>query len=353
MKKEGLDYIIVGQGISGSILAYEFMKSGKSFVVIDRPSPHVSSRVAAGIFNPITGRRVVKSWKVDSALPFAREYYTRAESDLNVRFFHPMDSLEIIKGVKEANDWTERMDDPSMRSYFREKVNDTSVYKSILKEYKKIVRISDSGWMNIPAFLLAIEERLQEEGALFIDQLDPSKVEVTNDHIRYRNFEAKKIIYCQGYHSASNPLWKFIPFLPAKGEILTIHCAELPQEFILLSGLFLIPLGNAHFRAGSTYEWNFADELPSEAGRKKLSEQLQDLLKVPFRITDHQSGIRPTIQDRRPVIGAHPDHSNVFIFGGLGTKGVMLGPYFAHQLIAHLEKGEAISEETNVRRFLR
>jgi glycine/D-amino acid oxidase-like deaminating enzyme len=139
--------------------------------------------------------------------------------------------------------------------------------------------------------------------------------------------------------------------VPAKGEILTIQCDDLPEEFILLSGIFLIPMGNKKFRAGSTYEWNFPHELPTDEGKLKLLKLLDEFLKLPYSVIDHRAGVRPTVKDRRPLIGSHPEHENVFLFNGMGTKGVQLIPYFADHFVGVLEKGKTLSGEVDVRRF--
>ena len=139
--------------------------------------------------------------------------------------------------------------------------------------------------------------------------------------------------------------------IPAKGEIVVIRCNELPQDFILLSGMFIVPIGDHKFRCGATYEWKFKNELPTESGKTKLLEMLNDVIKVDFEIIEHTSGVRPTMKDRRPVIGMHPEFSNVGIFNGLGTKGVSLAPYFANQFVEYLENGGSLNIEVDVRRF--
>ncbi|NJK93646.1 MAG: FAD-dependent oxidoreductase [Bacteroidales bacterium] len=123
-----------------------------------------------------------------------------------------------------------------------------------------------------------------------------------------------------------------MPFVPAKGEILTIHSKELKSDKILMKEIFVLPLGNHNFKVGSTYDWDKLDENPSEEGRKELVSKLDNLLDCSYTITGHCAGIRPAVKDRKPVMGLHPNYKIIGIFNGLGTKGATLAPYFAHQL---------------------
>jgi glycine oxidase len=344
------DYFIVGHGIAGSILSYQLQKKGKRLLVIDQFNFNSSSQVAAGIVNPITGRRVVKSWMADVLIPFAENFYREVAMESGKTFFHSMDVLEIINNVKDLNEWTSRTGDPGLNKYISTDAPENT-FRNKLTDFKKIIRIKSSGWMDIPGFIEFNREKLIGSSGYLDEKFDINKLVINPGEIAYLNYKSRGIIFCEGYNTHLNPLWKGIPFLPAKGEILTIKCELLPEDFILMSGLFIVPIGNHLFRAGATYEWNFKDELPSENGRQKLTAQLKELLKIPFEITGHSSGVRPTIQDRRPVIGRHKQYENVFIFNGLGTKGVLLAPYFANHFVNYLHYEEALINEIDIKRF--
>ena len=70
-------------------------------------------------------------------------------------------------------------------------------------------------------------------------------------------------------------------------------------------------------------------------------------------MVQHEAGVRPSSNDRRPILGAHPQQKNIYIFNGLGAKGVMLAPYFAQQLGANITAGKAIDKEASVERYYR
>ncbi len=344
------DYMIVGYGLSGAILTDVLSRNGKKILIIDKFNKNSSSQVAAGLVNPVTGRRVVKSWMADELIPFAKNYYREIEKETGTKFFHEIDLLEFIHSVKDINDWTARMSEPEMSKYLDLNPPENS-YDNIITSFQKIFRITSSGWMNIPFFIDVCKSRVSESVSFINDKFEYESLRLSASEINYKEHSAGRIIFCEGHETLNNPLWNWLPFLPAKGEILTISCNELPEDFILMSGIFVIPLGNKKFRVGSTYEWNFQHEEPTESGKQKLIRLIDDFLKVPYEITDHRAGIRPTVKDRRPIIGRHPAHSNVMVFNGMGTKGVQLAPYFAHHFYDFLEAGSELNGEINVQRF--
>jgi glycine/D-amino acid oxidase-like deaminating enzyme len=48
-----------------------------------------------------------------------------------------------------------------------------------------------------------------------------------------------------------------------------------------------------------------------------------------------------------------PKHPQVGVFNGLGTKGVSLAPYFAHQFAELLVNGSEIEEEVQIGRYFK
>jgi hypothetical protein len=273
------------------------------------------------------------------------------ENETGLNFYHPLDVLEIKHTTKEVNDWNARVTDLDINRYFIPLTPDDQ-YEGKISQFKKMYRITSSGWMNITVFIDLVRNRLREQSLLLEEEFNTNALFTSAGNITYQDQSARKVIFCEGHLSASNSLWKWLPFVPAKGEILTIRCPGLPEEFILLSGIFIVPIGDKKFRVGSTYEWNFNDEEPTEEGKSKLVNLLENFLKVDYEVLDHRAGIRPTVKDRRPFIGTHPENENVCIFNGMGTKGVQLAPYFADRLIDHLEKQQPLPEEVDVKRWL-
>ena len=58
-----VDYLIIGQGLAGSLLAWELIQRRCSVVVVDNGNEN-ASQIAAGLINPITGMRFVKYYSL-------------------------------------------------------------------------------------------------------------------------------------------------------------------------------------------------------------------------------------------------------------------------------------------------
>lgn len=350
MNDEVLDYIIVGQGLAGTVISDFLLKNGKKILVFNSSKPNSSSNVAAGIFNPITGRRVVKSWMADTLIPYAFNYYKTLENELNIDFFHPKDVVEVINNIKDLNEWQTRTEVETMKKYLMYDAPD-ELYRNKISTYQKLFRINSSGWMNIFKFVETYGNKLRSSGKLKEIIFDYSLLKIEDNLISYKEHKSSKIIFCEGPDISNNPYWNWLPMVPAKGEILTIECIEFPEDFILLNGIFILPQGKNQFRVGATYEWNFENDFPTQKGKSNLLERLESILKVSFKIIDHKAAIRPTVKDRRPILGQHKEYKNIFIFNGLGTKGVLLAPYFAAHFIDYLNGG-VLLKEVDVGRFM-
>ena len=73
--------------------------------------------------------------------------------------------------------------------------------------------------------------------------------------------------------------------------------------------------------------------------------------KKEYKIEEVNVAFRAVVVDRRPIIGAHSKHKNMFILNGLGARGVMNSNFFSKQLFEHIEFGKEIFPEVDIKRF--
>lgn len=338
-----LDYIIVGQGMAGSLLAHCLLRDGQRICVVDKPQKDSSSKTGAGIFNPITGRRIVKTWKADQLFPAAKDTYQELEDLLGVKFYHPKNMLRIFGSIKEQNDWLGRKEE--LKDFITQSFGPNN-FAGIKDEFGS-AETTGSGYLDIPVFLSAFRAYLKTKECLIEEEL--RKFELTEKGVEWKGLKAKRLIFCLGF--APNPWFKNLPFVASKGELLTVEIPELGEAHIIQSGIFILPLGDQRFRVGSTFDWEQLDSVPSPQAREELSSKLSKVTELPFQIIDHRAAVRPTVKDRRPLIGLHPKHPALGIFNGLGTKGVSLAPYFANQFSDFLQGNGALDEEVDISRF--
>lgn len=343
------EYLIIGQGIAGTCLAIFLKRAGKEVLIIDESAPSGSSRVAAGYMHPITGRRIVKSWMAEQLFPFAADFYDSIGAACGIRFFHPMDSLEMIPDARTLNEWMNRSQEPGISSFIEDRP--ATGYQDYLTPHLRMMRVTGGGWLDIVKFLDHHQQEWLRQGSYRPVSLDTTTVDHLQTMKDQYGIHADKIVYCEGQRARFNPSWKWLPFDPVKGELMTVAIPLLPEQEIIVNGLFLIPIGNHRFRAGSTYSWNPLDDVPTEEGSRQLRDKLDRTLTVPYEIIDHRAGVRPAVKGRRPFLGRHPEKEAVYIFNGLGSKGSTLGPWFARHFTDHLVNGNPLMPEVDIRRF--
>jgi len=346
-----LDYIVVGQGLAGSAAAVHLFRRNKKFVVFDLPIENSSSSIAAGLFNPITGKNWVKTWKADLLFPYMLKYFQEVEELLRRKFLTERPIYRPFSSLSEQNDWMSRRTDPSFRNYV-DRIFTNEVYQNLVINIFGGVQLKNTGYLNIPDYIQAVAQFLREQNRYVVKKFLWKDVQLKDDDIVYRNYRAKKIILCEGSIASENHMWEFLPFRLVKGEILTIK-TDIDFNVIFNRGVFIISLGNGVCKVGSTYDWENLKKSPTEEGKREIMTRLKVFFKPEYKILDHVAGIRPATLDRRPFIGTHPIAKNIVIFNGLGTKGVTLAPYYANQLLNHLETGSTLDREVNIERYFR
>lgn len=342
-----VDYIIVGQGICGTFLSWNLLKEGKSVMVIDDPRPNSSTRVSSGVINPITGRKLVKTWMIDELLPFARNEYRAMEKELGAELLQECDIL-----------WFHPT--PQMREAFEERFNSDRayVYQPEQEEWNRYFNFNYGVGGVAPAMHIKLNPlvdiwsaRLEQRGCLRREQFAADKLEYSAAGVGYDDIRASKLIFCNGSEATALQIFDLLPFARNKGEALLVEIPGLPSTHIYKHGLSIVPWQKDIFWVGSTYEWNYKDLLPGENFRKQATTQLENWLKLPFKVVDHLAAERPATVERRPFVGLHPLHPAIGILNGMGTKGVSLAPYFARQLTRHLLYNEPITPQADVQRF--
>lgn len=317
-----VDYIIVGFGIAGAAMALQLRKRGRSVTIFDAPYEHQASRVAAGLFNPVTGKMMQRTWKADQLFPYLHKFYREAEKITGEKFFHPTPICIPFLSIEEQNDWMSKNEG---------EVYSKSRYSDFIDDKFGGIVLGDAGYLDTTKYLESVKKLFRVEKDFAYDVPDT------------------KVIFCEGTSVANNPFFKWVPVKQLKGETLTITIERNPP-LIFNRGVYVVPSADNQWRVGATYSH---DTTPgtSESGKKELTQKLSALLRVPYTITNHSWGIRPTTPDRRPILGQHPEHRNLWIFNGLGTKGVSLAPWSSGILCDHLEEGRQIENDINISRF--
>jgi glycine oxidase len=345
------DAILIGQGLAGTTLAWHLLGRGLRVCIIDRESSNTSSKIAAGLITPITGMRLVKTWRFDECFAYTTQFYDQVEKQTQSRFFFNRKMVRLFANETEQSTFQRRMTDEGFRKLVQQPtplVNE-DWFANPLGGFE----MQQASQLFTERYLEVSRDYFQQQDSYQTASLDLEQDIVLgegNVKIPRLNLLAEKLILCQGFNAIRNPWFRFVRFNPAKGEILTLRIPGLHEERIIHRGVWLMPLGEERFRTGSTYEWDQLDNLPTPKGQDEILSRVRDFLRLPLEVIDHQAAVRPALHDLKPVLGFHPEYSQLAIFNGLGSKGSLLAPYFANQFADALVDGKLIDPEVSLDR---
>ena len=349
------DAIIVGQGIAGSCLALAMLARGKKVVVVDDDWNGAACRVAAGVLNPITGKRLAKSWRSDIALPFAKKFYSALQRELGAEFYEERRILQLCKSEEEAELWQKRKSDPAYSEFLSEKSPPQS--RPPLNDSKGGFLINFAAWVEAPAAMKAIRKRLLDLGALRLERFDHSALRrAPGGGFSYGALDAARVVFCDGWRAVDNPYFNWLPYRPAKGEILNIVCQTDLGDDIIHREKWLMKHRGRLYRCGSTWDrTDFRNPHPTPEAQAELSKAIPQIIgrDTPFRIHAHEAGVRPCTATTRPHLGEHPEIRGLYSFNGFGSKGYALSPYFADHFAKYLDGEIPLDAEADLARHVR
>jgi len=345
-----VDYIIVGLGLAGLSFAEYLVKNNKSFIVFNDSSQQASV-VAGGMYNPVVLKRFTPVWLAKEQLNIALPFYTELEKKFKTKFHFDLPIARVFKSVEEQNNWFANAHNPLLNNYMCTNLeinnNNAIIAPFKLGMLKNTGRIDTKILLQTYKSYLKLNAQIIEETFIYNDLI------IDENEIKYVDFKAKKIVFCEGFGMTQNPFFNDLPLQESKGELLIIYAPQLKINFLIKGAVFIMPLGDDLYKIGATFNWKDKTNLPTEEGKRELLDKLKTLINTNFEIVKHLAGVRPTVKDRRPLLGKHKKHKNMAIFNGLGTRGVMIAPYAAPFLYNHLENNQQLPKELSIYRFLK
>jgi glycine/D-amino acid oxidase-like deaminating enzyme len=345
-----LDYIIIGQGICGTFLSWNLLKAGKKIIVIDESEPYSSTRVASGIINPVTGRRVVATWMIEKLLPFAWNAYTSIGNDIGELVIEQKNTVAFSPSQQMFETYSKRANEAN--AYIQRSADTEEQCHQWFNFIYPVYTINPTYLIYLHPLLNAWRKKLSETNSLLKEKFDDAQLIIHRNHVEYKNITAGKIFFCSGVNTFQNPYWKNLPYVFNKGQAVIADIPFLGANNIFKFGnVTLAPWYNNQWWIGSSYENDFDTTAPTEEFYKSIVASLKSILTIPFTIKEHFAALRPAVIERRPFVGLHPNYASLGIFNGMGTKGCSLAPYFAYQLTQYLLNNTAIDGFADVKRF--
>jgi len=343
-----LDYLVVGLGLAGVSFCEQLEQGGKSYKVVSDTS-QTSSIVAGGLYNPVILKRFTFAWNAKEQLDLAIPFYKSLEKKLNIKLNYKLPVLRRFASIEEQNMWFEASDKIGLKDFLS-----TEIQKNRNQNidapfgFGKVMR---TGRIDTAILISTYKNYLMSKNAFISETFDYNALRIETNSITYKSVEAKKIVFAEGFGMHQNPYFNYLPLTSTKGEYLTIKAPDLRESNAVKSAIFLIPWEKDLYRVGATYKWKDTTNLPTEASKTELLQKLDAFLKCDYKVVGQLAGIRPTVTDRRPLVGQHPKHSNLYVLNGFGSRGVMIAPFASQQLYNLIEHEITIHPEMAISRF--
>jgi len=343
-----VDYILVGFGLAGMAFIHELEKANKSYVVIDENIDN-PNRIVGGMFNPIILKRFTPAWKSHEMWHYALPVYQELEGKFSKTYVKPFKINRILHSIEEQNNWMVASDKDIMSEYMEPEILNKKI-EGIDAPFG-YGQLKNVGRVEGETLLQDYKKELIDKKLFLQQKFEYEHLIIRNDKVQYLNIEATQIVFSEGTKINQNPFFNFLPMREAKGEMLVVEVPDLEIDFTIKSGVFMVPFGDHKYVVGATYNWEDKSLEPTIKGTEELVQKLNRFLKLPYKILNSRVGIRPTVKDRRPLIGKHPKYPNLAVLNGLGTRGIIIAPFIANQLFEHLESSQELIREMDIKRY--
>ena len=348
-------FLIVGQGLAGTLTGYRLERAGHTVHYTDAPEQTAASAVAAGIINPITGRRFVKSWRIDELIPTAKALYAELEGALGKKFWYEQPLIRTLYHRGDLNDWQARSADEGYAPYMEDQP-DAGRIPDLTAPVFAYAGVRHAARVDVAGLVRAFRAVLVREGRFRAEGFDHKNITTLlgADAGAEKGFRQRydHIICCEGWRARFNPYFSYLPHGGNKGEVLIVRTKAPVLNRMFKHRVFLVPLADGTYWVGATSENRFPDDSPTPANGRFLQDRLAEVLTgTDYEVIGHRAAVRPTVKDRRLFIGHHPEIPGLWILNGLGTKGASLAPLGAKWLVEAILEGKDIPAEVDIQRF--
>lgn len=342
------DYIIVGLGLAGLSFCETLERNNKTYKVFNDGS-QVASLVAGGLYNPVILKRFTMAWNGVEQLESAMPFYASLEKKFGVQLDHKLKVYRRFASIEEQNVWFEASERAGLSRFLSHVVHpNTNQFIDSPFGYGEVL---GTGRIETKKLLLLYHEYLQLKGLLVDETFDYQALKCEENHVVYKSFKARNLVFAEGFGLKKNPYFKYLPMTGTKGEYLCIKAPLLKEKNAIKASIFMIPEGNDVYRIGATYKWKDTSNEPTEQSKTELLKKLDTFLRCNYEVVGQVAGIRPTVTDRKPLVGKHPKFRNLYVLNGFGSRGVMIAPYASAELFGLIERNESIRPEMDIIRF--
>ncbi|WP_027373637.1 NAD(P)/FAD-dependent oxidoreductase [Chryseobacterium sp. UNC8MFCol] len=342
---KNVDYIIVGDGYAGLFFAHQLIRNNKSFVIFSEGRKS-ASQVSAGIINPVVLKKFTTFWKAQEQIDFLKNSLREIETYTGKNYLIDAPIHRIFHDENEQKLWLKKSANEELSGFLSEKFERLNGVKNDFQSGK----VNQSARLDVNGFFSGLFDYFEKNDFLIREkfeytQLDPARA-------IYKDFSFKNIIFCEGMRVRDNPYFSEISVNPNKGHHIKVRLSQpIPENITIKKKHFLFPTGTGLYFYGGTYDRDQLHHHIDESAVDQLVKGLSEIYPYDFDVKEVHFGFRPTVKDRRPIIGRHETHDNLYVFNGLGARGILNGCYFARDLYRCIEEGVPLHEEVSSDRF--
>lgn len=340
---KNVDYVIVGDGFAAYFFAHQLLKNDKTFILFSSNKAG-ASKVSAGIVNPLVLKKFTTFWLAAEQIEFLKNTLAEIEMYTGSNYLISENIHRIFYDNSERELWISKTETPELKPFLN-------------TEFKKLKHIQNpfatgkvnhSARVDVANFFQDFAKILDGKNALIFEEFHYKKLAGSS----YGDLSFKHLVFCEGMGVRKNPYFKDLQVIPNKGHHLKVRLNQTLEDGLTLKKKhFLFPLGNDEYYYGGTYDPNERENVVDDFKREELETGLREFYPHSYETIEINYGFRPTVKDRRPILGRHTQHSNYYIFNGLGARGILNGCYFSKHLFEYIEYGKELMPEVDLKRF--
>ncbi len=342
---KNVDYIIVGDGYAALFFAHQLTKNKKSFIIFSEGRKS-ASQISAGIVNPVVLKKFTTFWLAQEQLDFLKISLDEIEKYTDKNYLINASIHRIFHDENEQKLWLKKSQTLELSNF----LNDNFEHLKVVKNNFNAGIVKQSARLDVNGFFSDLLKFHENNSQLIKERFNYNQLSVAES--TYQNFKFKNIIFCEGMGVKNNPYFSDIQVIPNKGHHIRVKLSEpIPQNITIKKKHFLFPLNNDLYFYGGTYDREQMHENIDGSAVEQLRNGLSEFYPNDFEIKEVNFGFRPTVKDRRPIVGRHCEHHNLYVFNGLGARGILNGCYFSRSLYEFIENNVDLPQEISLNRF--
>ncbi len=348
------DFLIVGQGLAGSLLAWTLIRRGARVRVLDDGHRSASSRVAAGLVNPLAGMRFnAHPRTADWLAAMHRLYAAIAHALRQPGFVHEIPMQRLFRSPEQIRFYRRQRDNPAVADWLGARFDPDAADPGIRAPHGGFVQ-SHTGYVALPRLLDALRDWLRGQDAWRRQPCDTQALRVHDTEVSLHGEQAAEVVFCEGWRMRDNPWFDWLPLQPDRGVIQRLEAPRPLCRHIVNGAHWLIPLAEDGYRFGATHAHQDLAGPVRDTERARLAEGLHGLIEDDsgIRVIEEAAGVRPATADRNAFLGPHPQQARLHLFNGFGARGALSIPWYAERMADWLLDRRPLPAEADIARHV-